>query len=794
MPSLTKLIQSCVIAALACLLTSACGVDSQSLESIFQSKKDSYPLTTKHLNDQGEPLFVNRLIKQDSLYLLQHANNPVQWWGWGDAAFAKAKELNKPIFLSIGYSTCHWCHVMARESFESIEVANYLNEHFIPIKVDREEHPSVDELYLTSVQMLSGKAGWPLTAVLTPDGQAFFGGTYFQPRELLNLLNRISDTWVQRREAVLEQANRLTTSLEAINKSSGDAKAITSVVIAEAARRVNNELTNSTNTSSNNRKNRVRDSKAGFPREPEMLFLLDQARRDLSSSTIKTVSERLLKLAAAGIHDQVDGGFHRYTVDSGWVVPHFEKMLYNQAQMGQAYFQAYQLDGNPALKEVGQKTFDFLLRTMQSPDGGFYSAMDAESEQANGDKSEGAYYIWAHQELESLLSSEQLQLAEQLLGVSLIGNFNGHNVLQNQLYDTSSSEQQSEQSKQVALILKKLSATRAQRKQPHIDTKIITSWNAMVISALLVGHQIVGDERYRTSALKAAERIWLESYNSKQGLARTIPSAKLRVAGALEDYAYLTNAMIDAYDATANKKWLNRATEISTQMIERFHDAQTGGFNIADASQTNAPTMRLVTARDDATYSGNSVSARALARLLARTGTLDFKHKANATIAAFSKQLLANPETLSGMLLAANTLNNGDLSAKQYAAKGKISIQTMHLEADTFAVDLTIADGWHVNAAKVLSDYLIPTTLTAATLENTDSCSISSTNYPNGQRVSLGFQEDELLVYEKTTRLKATTTSDQSSKDCKMAAAELRIQACSDEICLAPEVINIRAF
>ena len=773
-----------------------CGAENkaESLESVYQSKKGSYPLNTEHLSEQGEPLFVNRLIKQDSLYLLQHANNPVQWWGWGDAAFAKAKELNKPIFLSIGYSTCHWCHVMARESFESIEVANYINEHFIPIKVDREEHPSVDELYLTSVQLLSGKAGWPLTAVLTPDGQAFFGGTYFQPRELLNLLNKINDTWVQRQDAVLEQANRLTKSLEAINKSSGNTKAITSTVIAEAALRVSNELTNSTNISSNNRKKRVRDSKAGFPREPEMLFLLDQARRNLSKSTIKTVSERLLKLAAAGIHDQIDGGFHRYTVDSGWVVPHFEKMLYNQAQMGQAYFQAYQLDGNSVLKEVGQKTFDFLLGTMQSPDGGFYSAMDAESEQANGDKSEGAYYIWAHQELESLLSSEQLQLAEQLLGVSVIGNFNGHNVLQNQIYDTSSSAQQSAQGKQVALILQKLSAARAQRKQPHIDTKIITSWNAMAISALLTGHQIVGDERYLDAALKAAERIWAKSFDNKQGLARTIPSAKLRVAGALEDYAYLTNAMIDAYDSTANKKWLSRATELSTQMVERFHDAETGGFNIADTSQTSAPTMKLITARDDATYSGNSVAARALARLLARTGTLNFKHKANATIAAFSKQLLANPETLSGMLLAANTLNNGDLSTRQYAAKGKISIQTKHIEAGTFTVELTIDDGWHVNAAKVLNDYLIPTTLTAATLENADSCPISSTNYPDGQRVSLGFQEDELLVYESTTLLKATTTDGLiNDEHCRMAA-ELKIQACSDEICLAPETINIRAF
>ncbi|MFT6048066.1 MAG: hypothetical protein ACI9WC_003784, partial [Arenicella sp.] len=539
------------------LFVSAWGSENENLESVYNSKKGSYPLTTRHLDKKQEPIFVNRLIRQDSLYLLQHANNPVQWWGWGDEAFAKAKELNKPIFLSIGYSTCHWCHVMARESFEDIEIANFINQNFIPIKVDREEYPDVDELYLTSVQMLSGKAGWPLTAVLTPDGQAFFGGTYFQPATLLSLLNKVSDTWVQRQDAVLEQVNRLSQALSAINKSSVNTKTINASIISEAATRIQTELSRSVNNSS-------QQSKPGFPREPEMLFLLNHARRNLSEPTINIVTQRLLKLAAGGIHDQVGGGFHRYTVDPNWVIPHFEKMLYNQAQMGRAYFLAYQLSGNSTLRKVGDKTFEFLLNKMQAPDGGFYSAMDAQSEGVNGLKGEGEFYTWTYQQLSSQLTADQLLFANRFLGTSAKGNFNGSNVLQNSHFDPTSLDPTSLEhrpgaSDKIESVISKLALARKQRKSPQLDTKIITSWNAMAISALVTGYSATDNQAYLRAAKKAANRLWTQSYDQQGGLARTISNNKQRLAGTLEDYAYFANALIDIYDIEGDELWLERS-------------------------------------------------------------------------------------------------------------------------------------------------------------------------------------------------------------------------------------------
>jgi uncharacterized protein YyaL (SSP411 family) len=769
----------------------ACSSENDSLQSVYNSKKGSFPLTSRHLDEKLEPLFINRLIRQDSLYLLQHANNPVQWWSWSDEAFAKAKELNKPIFLSIGYSTCHWCHVMARESFEDIEIANFINQHFIPIKVDREEYPDVDELYLTSVQMLSGKAGWPLTAVLTPDGQAFFGGTYFQPSALLSLLNKVSETWVERQDAVLEQANRLSGALSAINKSSDNTKTINAEIISEAAKRIQTELSGSVNSSS-------AQSKPGFPREPEMLFLLSHARRNLSEPTINTVTQRLLKLAAGGIHDQVGGGFHRYTVDPNWVIPHFEKMLYNQAQMGRAYFLGYQLSGNATLRMVGDKTFEFLLNKMQAPDGGFYSAMDAQSEDANGVTGEGEFYIWTYAQLSSLLNQDQLSVADTFLGTSSKGNFNGSNVLQNSRFDptgleSTGLEPRSETGAEIDAVINKLAVSREQRKPPRLDTKIISSWNAMAISALVAGYNATENKAYLSAAKKAANRLWKQSYDKQDGLARTIASNKQRLAGTLEDYAYFANALVDLYDIEGDELWLERADQVVTHMITRFHDKETGGFLISNATNSKVPMMKLVTARDDAIYSGNSVAAQVLARMAQRTGSLEFKHKATSTISAFSQQLLANPEALSGMLLAADILNHGDIGSRQYAAKGKVTVTTNTNSDKKLIVNIDIAKGWHINASQVLNNYLIPTTLAPASLISSDECFIfEKVDYPKGELVSLGFQEDELLVYENFVTL-STDLSDDTKSGCQTLAAELSIQACNDEVCQAPEKIQIRA-
>lgn len=758
------------------LLFISCTNNSDDLSRYYAKKKGSYPLVTKHLDEQQTPLFINRLIKQDSLYLLQHAHNPVQWWSWGDDAFAAAREQDKPILLSIGYSTCHWCHVMARESFEDIEIANYINEHFIAIKVDREEHPDVDELYLTAVQMLSGQAGWPLTAILTPKGQPFFGGTYFSPSQFSNRLSKVNGAWLERREAVMEQAERLEMALNNINKSNKNANAINSDVINEAVARIQRSFANG-------------EPGPGFPREPEILFLVNQATHSLSKETIATIEQRLKKLAASGLHDQVGGGFHRYTVGADLRIPHFEKMLYNQAQMGQAYFRAYRLSGNPQLQAIGESTFAYLLNDMQSPNGGFYAAMDAESEEKNGQKSEGAYYIWSYETLKTLLNDRELALARDIFDASPQGNFNGSIVLQNKSLENINPYSQNYSATQIDAVLNKLNTARQERKPPSTDTKIITAWNSMAISALLSGYHANKNEGYRGAAIKAAQRLWDEAYTPKAGLARTIPNGKQRVPGTLEDYAYFANSLIDLYDLEGKQSWLDRAQQITQHMLKHFKDSNTGGFLISSNKAQKNLIVSLVTARDDAISSGNSMAAQTLARLYRRTGNTDYRQAARDVISAFSTQLLANPESLSGMLVAANLLNQSEITTTQYAAKSKVTLKTTLLNQQ-LKLNIDIEPGWHINASRVLDAHLIPTTLSAVP----DHCSsLSKIHYPEGNIVSLGFQDDDLLVYEDSITITADLPANEL-ESCAVTAAQLRIQACSDEVCQSPETLDIRAF
>ena len=411
---------------------------------------------------------------ETSPYLLQHAHNPVNWWSWEDAAFEEAKKLDKPILLSIGYSTCHWCHVMERESFENLQIAKFMNTNFIPIKVDREQHPDIDELYLTSVQMLSGKAGWPLTAVLTPDGLPFFGGTYFPPEQFISLLGQISETWTNRREAISEQANRLKTSLEKINQVAGSFKSINDDVFSLAKSHIKNGFANQTSRSG-----------PAFPREPEMMFVLKDATNKLDTQSIQLILDRLRSIAAGGIQDQLGGGFHRYSVDAVWQIPHFEKMLYNQAQLGELFARAYLVSGDKDMLATAKSTFDFMLFNMQSPDGGFYAAIDAES-----DGKEGAFYLWSMDQLEAILSKKELKQAITAFDISDQGQLDGYHILQ---------AKQNNDEPRLTKIKSKLLAARNKRIHPNIDQKIITAWNSLSIESAFFAITLSIDCSIKTS-------------------------------------------------------------------------------------------------------------------------------------------------------------------------------------------------------------------------------------------------------------------------------------------------------
>ncbi len=392
----------------------------QQLKAGLKAQGSSYQPRTRHLRADGQPWYTNRLILEDSPYLQQHAHNPVNWYPWGAEAFAVARRENKPIFLSIGYSTCHWCHVMEHESFEDASVAEYLNTHFIAIKVDRERRPDVDTIYMTAVQLISGRGGWPMSSFLTSDGKTFFGGTYYPRDKFMDLLQRVTAAWAQDKAGLVAQANKISGQVQRYLGRAGTAGKLARVAPGAAV------------TQLGERHDAVQHGPGGggfspapkFPNEPSYLFLIDYARRHPDEALTRLIRNDLGAMAQGGIYDQVGGGFHRYSTDNEWLVPHFEKMLYNQAQMARVYLQAAGLTGEAEYARVARQTLDYVLRDMQAPGGGFYSATDADSAGR-----EGSFFLWTQEQISAALSRPDAGLAIDLFNISAAGNFDDSNIL-----------------------------------------------------------------------------------------------------------------------------------------------------------------------------------------------------------------------------------------------------------------------------------------------------------------------------------------------------------------------------
>ncbi|MCG7909421.1 MAG: thioredoxin domain-containing protein, partial [Candidatus Thiodiazotropha taylori] len=370
---------------------------AKKLYQAYLDKGIGYRPRTEHFNKDGTPSFINQLILEDSPYLLQHAHNPVDWHPWSEAAFQKAKQQNKPIFLSIGYSTCHWCHVMERESFENLPIAALLNRDFIAIKVDRESHPDVDEVYMTAVMLMTGHGGWPMSSFLTPEGKPFYGGTYYTPEQFTSLLQQVNQLWKERPDDVIAQAEKVADAVAESNRLRGEAKALDEGVIAEALKSMQNAFDEIQGGFGQAPK---------FPREPWLYLLLDQAQRHGDQAALQMLTVTLDHMGRGGIYDQVAGGFHRYSTDYEWLVPHFEKMLYNQAHLSRIYLGAWRITGREDFRRIATQTLDYVLREMTSPDGGFYSATDADSE-----GEEGLFFTWTEDELNAALDKQQASLA-----------------------------------------------------------------------------------------------------------------------------------------------------------------------------------------------------------------------------------------------------------------------------------------------------------------------------------------------------------------------------------------------
>jgi len=608
--------------------------------------------------------FVNHLAHEKSPYLLQHVHNPVDWYPWGEEAFTKAKKEDKPILVSIGYSTCHWCHVMEKECFEDPAIASVMNEFVISIKIDREERPDVDKIYMTSVSAMTGSGGWPLNVFLTHDLKPFYGGTYFPPQSKWgkpawpDLIRHIGIAWKDPKERlkIINSSDEITISLKAY-LTPISAKAALDKTLAEATYQ---EL-----LEQYDRENGGFGSAPKFPMPVYYFFLINYFNYSQNSEVKNLIEHSLLSMANGGIYDHLRGGFARYSTDERWHVPHFEKMLYDNAQLITIYLQAYRQTQNSELMRIAQETVDYILKEMTHPEGGFYSAEDADSLPTldSKEKKEGAYYVWSYEEVRSLLDPSLFSLFCFRYGVNEKGNvqLDPHQEFQylNVLYAAHTLEEAAfhfkgtiesiknklDQAKDILLL------SRSKRARPHLDDKIITAWNGLMISALTSSYHFSKKESHLVSAQKAASFIRHALYDSQNRLLyRRWRESQRQGLGICDDYAFYIQSLIDLYEADHKKEWLALAEELTLIVNERFLDIEQGGYFMTAKDQDTSLLFRVKEDADNVEPSASSVMASNLWRLAKHLNRPDYHDLAIKTINAFSSRLKSSPLSMPSLM------------------------------------------------------------------------------------------------------------------------------------------------
>jgi uncharacterized protein YyaL (SSP411 family) len=601
----------------------------------------------------------NRLAAESSPYLLQHQNNPVDWYPWGPEALARSQSEQKPIFLSIGYSACHWCHVMEHESFENAEIAAAMSRDFVCVKVDREERPDLDQIYMTAVQAMTGRGGWPMSVFLTPDLQPFYGGTYWPPRASRGMpgfdqiLHAVAQAWRDRRDQVGEQARELTRHLQTAQIAPATEGELSDALLHAAAVALE----------------RAFDHQHGgfgrapkFPHAMDLMLLLRVHRRWPRGGILDMVRLTLDRMAAGGMYDQLGGGFARYSVDERWLVPHFEKMLYDNSLLAAAYVEGYQALGDERYAAIARETLDYLLRDMCDADGGFYSAEDADSE-----GEEGKFYVWTPDEVVAVLGEAAAKTFSYVYDVTEEGNFDGHNILNLPKTLTQAAKllgrDETELATELADSREKLLAVRSKRVRPGLDDKVLVSWNALAIEAFAKAGAALGEQRFTDAAAKAATFITTTLRRDDGRLLHTWRRDKVNGKGVakldayLDDYAYLANALVTLYESTFDERWIDEAVELAETMLKHFADAESGGFYFTadDHEQLIARNKDLL---DQSVPSGNAMAATALVRLAKLTGRGDLLDAAERTLVA-GLGVMQQAPTAAGQLLIALDLHLG---------------------------------------------------------------------------------------------------------------------------------------
>lgn len=594
----------------------------------------------------------NKLINEKSPYLLQHAYNPVNWYPWQEEAFNRAQKENKPIFLSIGYSTCHWCHVMEHESFEDNEVAELMNKNFVSIKVDREERPDIDSIYMSVCQMLTGSGGWPLTIVMTPDKKPFFAGTYFPKKSsfgrvgMVDLIPRVSEVWTRKNKEVIDQAEEITKLLHKVSNE-------------PAGREINESIVKIACDFLIQRFDKKFGGFGGAPKFPtphNLIFLLRQWKKTKNKEYLEAVEKTLQSMRLGGIYDHIGFGFHRYSTDDRWLVPHFEKMLYDQAMLAIAYIETFQATGKEEYGNVACEIFTYVLRDMTSKEGGFYSALDADSE-----GEEGRFYVWMQEELSQVLEKNEAELISKIFNVEKAGNYSeeatkhktGNNILylESPIPEIASKLKITEHQlkMQIEIARQKLFDVRKKRVYPHLDDKVLTSWNGLMIAALSKGAQVFNKKEYADAAKRSVDFILSNLYKDDKLLHRYREN-EAQINAHLDDYAFFIWGLLELYEATFEIKYLHVALSLNEYLLQHFWDKGNGGFYFT-SDEDKELIVRQKEVYDGALPSGNSISVLNLLRLGSITGNSSLKEKAIKIGSAFSRNIMHVPAAHTQLLV-----------------------------------------------------------------------------------------------------------------------------------------------
>jgi uncharacterized protein YyaL (SSP411 family) len=795
----------------------------------------------------------NRLAAESSPYLLLHAHNPVDWHPWGPEAFEIARRENKPIFLSIGYSSCFWCHVMERQVFENEEIARYMNEHFVNIKVDREERPDLDDIYMTAVQVYfqavgsNQGGGWPLSMFLTPTGKPFAGGTYFPPEDMPGrpgfpgVMRTVTKLWTERQKEIEASAEVIAGEVRRIMKPSVNLKSIPlDRSLVDAAVEAVLKQYDPVHGGLDFRPQQPDTPK--FPVPSRLMLLQAQAGRPHSKEALQAVDHTLEAMAAGGMYDHLAGGFHRYSTDRQWRVPHFEKMLYDNAQLAEVYANAYQRTSRQPYRQTSEETIDFVLREMTGPQGGFHSALDAET-----DGVEGAYYVWSREELKQVLGNEDAEVFMSAYGADQPEFFEHGYVLYlpRPLGDTAEALEMSAEDlrSRLADMRKKLLAVREKRKPLLEDDKVLTSWNGLMIRSLARAGAVLGRPEYLQAAEKGAVFLAAELRDAEGRLQRTWRGGESKLNAYLDDYAFLIEGLLALHEATGDEKWLHAARRLMDDQIALFWDPQGKGFFFTSHRHEEL-LARAKDGYDSVLPSGNSVTVRNLVRMAKLTEDERYRQYAAETLQVFAPALQQSPGSMPYMALAlqdyidafggasparqpaeslassppatpANTPSEQrpmpqqppqensklqplveqpeDLSGK-HKARATAYLATDKLKPgaeNPIAIAIAIEEGWHLNSNPPRPDFVIPTEVSATGALGS---ALDSVQYPEGHEFRVEGIDEPLSVYEKQVVLRGVLKVPAAAAGkAEKLTLTIRYQACNDQTCTRPLEIELSA-